>query len=67
VLIHKKVLRESSKHFFAVCALTLQVIDFAQEIYCLPNGHFVETRIVQGLRGVKGVLSTKLCTMTVDI
>jgi hypothetical protein len=47
--------------------LTLQVIDFVGVIFCLPNEHFVETRIAKGLRGVKRGLSTKLCTIAVDI
>jgi hypothetical protein len=47
--------------------LTLQVIDFSEKIYCLLNEQFVETRINNGFRGVKGALSTQLCTTAVDI
>jgi hypothetical protein len=65
--MHKNVLQELSINFLSICGLTLQVIDFIRGIFCLPNEHFVETRIAKGLRGVKGVLSTKLCTVTVDI
>jgi hypothetical protein len=45
VVIHKKVLQELSTNFLPSWALTLQVIDLTGEIICLPNGHFVETRI----------------------
>jgi hypothetical protein len=65
--MHKRVLQELSRNFLFVSGLTFQVIDFIGFIYCLSNEHFVETRIAKGLRGVKGSLSTKLCTIAVDI
>jgi hypothetical protein len=52
-LMHKKVLSETPRNFLQTCGLTFQVIDFAGKFFCLPNGHFVETRIDHGLRCVK--------------
>ena len=65
--MHKNVSQELSVYFLSIRGLTLQVIDFVKRIFCLPNEHIVETRIAKGLRRVKGVLSTKLCTDAVDI
>jgi hypothetical protein len=67
MLMHKNIFLRIIEIFFMHSALTLQVVDFNHFIYCLRNEHFVETRIDEGLRGVKGALSTKLCTLAVDI
>jgi hypothetical protein len=67
MLMHKNIFLGIIDIFFMLFALTLQVFDLNHFIYCLWNEHFVETRIDEGLRGVKGVLSTKLCTFAVDI
>jgi hypothetical protein len=65
--MHKNVHQELSGYFLSISRLTLQVIDIAGHIFCLPNEHLVETRVAKGLRGVKRGLSTKLCTVAVDI
>jgi hypothetical protein len=67
MVMHKNVHQELYGNFLSISGLTLQVIDIPGLIFCLLNEHFVETRIAKGLRGVKRGLSTKLCTITVDI
>jgi len=65
--MHKTAFQEKSQDIFHDQTLTLQVLDFKHLFFCLPNGHFVETRIVTGFPAVKGRLSTKLSTAIVDI